>query len=525
MTTPPRSVATPFFKLSRETWSTREDDILAGRRIPTILDRRRGHSAFQGSGLLDARQQARIDIDEDIHTDATTALLNAVIDLPTAESCWALYQSMGNAGDGVDLWLWHAALRGHPEAVAEWCADLMTSRDRDRIGHLMGVSVALGMMSNYRAFDGNGLEADDVAELRDHGLGILRRLGETLAEYDLGTGEIENPEPDPERPAKRKLDAALESMAADADFLRLVEEDRAEIFSPVPAAEAPGLVVIPQVLLLRPDSRHRKDIVAAALPHAGKRLPFVGGGRLAEARAALRESHPHCHVQTDKIMNLQAGKPFPQFRMILVGGAGAGKTAYAITLAEALGMPMQVIPAGGAADGSFGGTSSQYSSGRMSTAAQVITQTGVANPVMIVDEADKMGEGRQNGNMGDVLLNFVEPSTAARYLDPGLEATVNLSAVSWILCANSLDTIPLPLRDRCRIIRIPTAGFEHIAPIARRILREIAEDRGFDPDLEAPLDDDELELIGKAWGGGSLRQLTFVLEDFFVNRARAMGMH
>lgn len=146
--TPPR--ATPLFLSFRAAWSEREDEILAGQRMPTVGDRRHGHSAFKGDPDADAKRLALSDIDEDVHTDATVALLRAVIEQPSAGNLYAAYLAMGAAGDELDSYLWHAALRGHQQAVAAWCSDLMCSRDRDRIGHMHGVAIALGMMSSLQ---------------------------------------------------------------------------------------------------------------------------------------------------------------------------------------------------------------------------------------------------------------------------------------------------------------------------------------------------------------------------------------
>ena len=161
----------------------------------------------------------------------------------------------------------------------------------------------------------------------------------------------------------------------------------------------------------------------------------------------------------------------------------------------------------------------------MSTVLQHICETGIANPLVVVDEPDKIGTGTQNGNLGDVLLNFVEPLTAKRFLDPGLETSVDLSAVSWILCVNDLDKVPGPLKDRCRVIRIPASGPEHIGEITKRIIAGIVQDRGFHPDWHGPLEPDEVEVVKRLWPGGSMRQLANIVEELIENRERLKGMH
>jgi len=508
---------------------TSEDAILDGTRMPSVGDRRRGHSAFKGSPDLDAKQLALSDIDADIHDDATVALLKAVIDGPTAANCYAVYLHMGAAGDEVDSYLWHSALRGHPDAVAAWASDMTTARDRDRIGHMNGLAVALGMLSSFDIFPAGGheLDADDLVELRDHGMGVLRRASDTLVEWDLASDEIDNPQPDPETSVRRKLEDAVEAMKADGDFLRALE-DRAEsagaaiVSAPAPSPEGPTLMVIgPQDTS---ENRFRKEVLRTVAPIIGKQLPLVGGEKLQEARAALVAELPHCEEIIDRVLNRQVGAAYFNARVIFYGDKGCGKSTLVAGIGKAFGTPVRYVNVAKETDASFFGTPSQYGTAAVSGVTRHVADTGIANPVIQLDEIEKAGVGHHNGNFLAGLLGYTEPSTAAVMDDPALLCPVNLSAVSWLCTANSLDGLAEPLRDRFMIVRVPNPTWQHIGGLSKKLLHDIAEQRG-DLRWALSLDPDEIEIIKRFWPGGSIRALRDVLVAFMANREQSKGMH
>ncbi|HEY8575192.1 MAG TPA: AAA family ATPase [Devosia sp.] len=524
--TPQRKLPSPQSQSASRHWDNRERAIRYGKSIPTLLDRMRGHVAYKNSPLLDVRQECDVLLDRDEQPESVRKALAVCRDVPTATNCFAVHQLAQGQEEVERAFLWHAAIRGHEVAVPLFMVRMLQSRNPyDKVGYIKGLGLATGLMVDHGVFHpDDGLEPVEIDECRAMGMARLRAIGLLVEELDVVEEDQDQPlapeDDDPGLYATNEEIEESERAVRDAIPMSWPGGDK-----PLFRKRGPTLTPVPQVLLLRPDSKHRQEIVAHAKKIAGKPLPLVGGDRLAEARAALRHSHPHLHPETDRILNRQAGRKFPSFRLILAGPPGAGKTSYAVALGEGLGMKPMIYPAGGVADASFGGTSSQYSSGRMSNPLQYVCETGIANPMLILDEPEKMGTGTHNGNLGDVLLNFIEPLTAARFFDPGLETTVDLSAVSWVLCVNDLDKLSRPLRDRCRVIQIPEAGPEHIGDITKRIIAGIVEQRGFHPDWHGPLEPDEIEIVKKMWPGGSMRQLANIVEELVENRERAKGMH
>jgi hypothetical protein len=117
---------------------------------------------------------------------------------------------------------------------------------------------------------------------------------------------------------------------------------------------------------------------------------------------------------------------------------------------------------------------------------------------VLIDELDKPAERNYNGRLWDALLPFWDVETAGRYRDQSLDCELDLSMVSYVATANSVEGLPSPLRDRFRILKVPTPDLRHLPVLAASVMRDLAaEDEARQGD--EPLAGDELEVIGRAW--------------------------
>ena len=102
-------------------------------------------------------------------------------------------------------------------------------------------------------------------------------------------------------------------------------------------------------------------------------------------------------------------------------------------------------------------------------AVQALKKTKTENPLILIDEIDKMGRGWQ-GDPTAALLEMLDPEQNGTFLDHYLDVPVDLSKVLFICTANTTETIPEPLRDRMEIIDISGYVAEEKLQIAQKYL-------------------------------------------------------
>lgn len=262
-----------------------------------------------------------------------------------------------------------------------------------------------------------------------------------------------------------------------------------------------------------------KKVVKELEGLTGKALPLVPVPDLKAARAALRAEFPYAADVIDEVLRDVALRSHVQLRpTILVGTPGCGKSRFATRLLKVLNLPHDMIPCGGVSDGTFAGTPRRWSTGEPSLPFALITRYKAAGPGAILDEIEKVGTSRHNGQAHDALLAFLERETASRFHDPYVQAPCDLSHVTWLMTANSLEGLSAPLRDRCRVLPFPEPGRDHLPILSRQIISDILAEQGLDVRWATPLDEFEAEAVAAAWPGGSLRKLRRLVEVVLMSR-------
>lgn len=208
---------------------------------------------------------------------------------------------------------------------------------------------------------------------------------------------------------------------------------------------------------------------------------------LAKVNATLDGGHYGLHEAKERIIEflavrkLRGGDPHGPI-LCFAGPPGTGKTSLGEAIAHAIGRAFYRISVGGVRDeAEIRGHRRTYVGAMPGIPLQALRRVQVRDPVLMIDEIDKMTHGGPSGDPTAAMLEVLDPSQNNSFVDHYLNLPFDLSSILFICTANNIFDIPAPLRDRMEVIRIAGYTVEEKVEIAwRYLIPRLIEEHGLE---------------------------------------------
>jgi ATP-dependent Lon protease len=388
-----------------------------------------------------------------------------------------------------------------PNVPAEVQVAVLGSVDAIRLAYFLGSILNLGVEEEQKMLEAN--TADELLRLahinvaRELEILQLRTKIATEAQSEMDKAQRDYVLRQQMRAIQKELGEGEGGEAAEAELLR-ERLEKAELPEEVRTEAERELKRLERLPAAAPDYHVIRTYLEYVLE-----LPWLKSSEdkldLTEARKILDEDHYGLEDVKERILEFLAViklRPDTKSPIILfVGPPGVGKTSLGRSIARALGREFERMSLGGVRDeAELRGHRRTYIGAMPGRIIQSIRRAGVNNPVLMLDEIDKLGNDYR-GDPAAALLEILDPQQNNSFRDHYLDLPFDLSKIFFIATANQLGPIPAPLRDRMETIHLAGYSDREKLEIARRYLvpRQTLENGLNSAQLK--IEDEAIELI------------------------------
>jgi ATP-dependent Lon protease len=416
-----------------------------------------------------------VDVEVEALVRSVTSLFEKVVSLSPALPD-ELVGVLANAdGPGAIADMVAATLPGLPLALKQELLETVNVRER-----LTKLAAALGKEAEVLQL-GSKIQSEIQSEMSKTQREYYLREQMKAIQKELGEGDERTQEIDALR---EKIEAAGMPEEAKAEALR--ELDRLAKMPPAAAEYTVARTYI-DWLVAMPWQQETTDAVD-----------------ITRGRAILDEDHEGLEKVKDRILEYLAVKKIrPAGKdpiLCFVGPPGVGKTSLGKSIARALGRKFHRVSLGGMRDeAEIRGHRRTYIGALPGQIVQALRRAGTKNPVLMLDEVDKLGMDFR-GDPASALLEVLDPEQNVTFRDHYLDVPFDLSRVLFITTANVIDAVPPPLRDRMEII--PLAGYteeEKVAIAQRHLVPKQAREHGLEPGGDVVFEPEALHLLARGY--------------------------
>jgi len=392
-----------------------------------------------------------------------------------------------------------------PNVPAEVRIAVLSSVDPVRLAYFLGSILNLGVEEEQKMLEAN--TADELLRLAHNNLGReleilqLRSKIATEAQTEMDKAQRDYVLRQQMRAIQKELGEDETGEAAEAELLR-ERLEKVELPEEVRTEAERELKRLERLPPAAPDYHVIRTYLEFILE-----LPWLKSSEdkldLEEARRILDEDHYGLEDVKERILEFLAViKLRPDTKspiLLFVGPPGVGKTSLGRSIARALGRQFERMSLGGVRDeAELRGHRRTYIGAMPGRIIQSIRRAGVNNPVLMLDEIDKLGNDYR-GDPAAALLEILDPQQNNTFRDHYLDLPFDLSRIFFIATANQLGPIPPPLRDRMEVIGLHGYSDREKLEIAKRyLIPRQTTDNGLNQ-AQLKIDDEAVELIASRY--------------------------